>query len=238
VTYRTPDYLLGCAQDYRPGEKGRDELVWQAAFGPDAKVFVNQPACSSEAPARRPGYWLGNAVLPRVAQRKDTLVAVYPHPGDGLAFTHAYFPLYQFDEYVLRDGWAFARKGNGYLALTAARGLDLVKEGPGGYQELRSYGHPNIWICQMGRGAQDGSFSDFQLAVGGMRLEWPENKVSFTNLRGDKIVFGWEGDLLLNGAPEPLRGTLAIENPYCRVETGAAQFEIGYEDLMMRLSFE
>lgn len=238
ITYRTPDYLLSSAQDFRAGEKGCDELVWQAGFGPDAKVFVTQPACSSEAPARKPGYWLGNAVLPRAAQWKDVLVAVYPAPGDGLEFTHAYFPLYRFDEYTLRDGWAFARKGSGYLALTAARGLELVKEGPGGYQELRSYGHPNIWICQMGREAQDGSFADFQKAVGSMRLEWPENKVRFTNLRGETIVFGLEGDLIVNDAPIPLVSTKALENPYCRAEIGSAHYEIGFDGLLMRLSFE
>jgi hypothetical protein len=238
VTYRTADYLIGSAQDWRAGEPGSNELVWQAGFGPDAIVFVNHPACSSESPARRPGFWLGNAILPRVAQWKDTLIGVYNGAAEGMDFTHAYFPLYQFDESELRDGWAFARKGDGYLALTAARGLEMVKEGPGGYRELRSYGQPNIWICQMGRKTQDGDFAEFKKAVAEMRLEWPGNSARFTNLRGETIAFGWERPLTVDGVEQNLSFGMAIDNPYCRAELDSSQYEIGFGDLLMRLNFE
>jgi len=30
VTYNAPDYMLSSAQDYRPGEKGDQEHIWQA----------------------------------------------------------------------------------------------------------------------------------------------------------------------------------------------------------------
>ena len=68
VTYKTPDYMPSSAQDYNPGERGDREHIWQATLGPDAVVFVNHPACMSEDDAHRPGFWLGNRVLPRVAQ--------------------------------------------------------------------------------------------------------------------------------------------------------------------------
>jgi len=114
VTYRTADYMLCSAQDYRPGEKGYQQHIWQATLGPSAVVFVNHPPCMSEEGAHRPNFWHGNYVLPRVAQWKDALIAIYKLPDDDwLGFTHAYFPVYEFDEYVIRDGWAFARKGGG-----------------------------------------------------------------------------------------------------------------------------
>ena len=50
------------------------------------------------------------------------------------------FPTFAFDEYEIEKGWAFARKGKGYLAITARQGIELIKRGPDGYRELRSYG--------------------------------------------------------------------------------------------------
>ncbi|MBN2391543.1 MAG: hypothetical protein JXR84_12535, partial [Anaerolineae bacterium] len=128
VTYRTPDYLLGSAQDYRPGAPGTREHIWQATLGPGAIVYTNHPANSGTTEAHAPGFWRGNGILPRVAQWKDTLIAVYNLPDDDwMGFTHAYFPTAAFDAYCVREDaqghpWAFAQKGAGYLALTAAQG--------------------------------------------------------------------------------------------------------------------
>ena len=239
VTYRTPDYLLSSVQDYRPGQKGGGEHIWQATLGPDSVVFGTHPANSCEQSGQQAGYWLGNAILPRTAQWKDVVISIHDFKeGEGLGFTHAYFPTYQFDENVLKDGWMFARKNQGYLALTAARGLALVKNGQGGYHELRSYGSPNIWICQMGRADLDGSFEDFKDRINAMRLDWPGNSTQFTSLRGDHIQFGWEGPLVVNGTAQELACGMAVENPYCQAGLQAVSYEIGTDDLVMRLSFE
>jgi hypothetical protein len=121
-----------------------------------------------------------------------------------MGFTHAYFPIYAFDEYAFSNGWAFARKGSGYLALTCARGFELIKRGPDGYRELRSYGGQNIWLCQMGRESLDGEFADFQKKVMELPLNWKEPGVNYTSLRGDRLSFGWQGSLLLNGKEQAI----------------------------------
>ncbi len=151
VTYKTPDYMLCSAQDYQPGQSGYQQHIWQATMGPDAVVFVTQPPCVSEENSHRPGFWHGNVVLPRVAQWKDALVAVHNMPdNDWLGFTHAYFPIFAFDEHAIRDGWAFARKGDGYLAITAAQGLELITQGDNAYRELRSHGTQNVLAVSHG----------------------------------------------------------------------------------------
>ena len=155
--------MLSSAQDYRPGEPGRAEHIWQATLGPDAVVFVNHPVCLSQKRAYQPNFWCGNGVLPRVAQWKDLLIALYRLPDDDwLGYTHAHFPIAALDEHVIREGWAFARKGDGYLALKASQGFTLVKSGNSAYRELRSMGQENVWLCQVGRAAQDGTFAEFQ----------------------------------------------------------------------------
>jgi hypothetical protein len=244
VTYRTPDYMLCSAQDYRPGEKGHQEHIWQATMGPAAVVFVTHPACAREEDAYSPNFWLGNTTLPRVAQWKDVLIAVHSLPhGDWMGFTHAYFPLYAFDEYALRadaDGhpWAFARKGAGYLALTAAQGLSLVEEGHSAYRELRSCGQHNVWLCHMGRAALDGDFEAFQGKVLALEVAFEGPSVRCDTLRGEALAFGWEGPLLRDGQEQALAGFQHYENPYGVADLPCTQMEVRSSDYLLRLDFD
>jgi len=230
--------MLCSAQDYYPGERGSQEHIWQATLGPEAVVFVTHPPCMSEKEGIQPNFWHGSLVLPRVAQWKDVLIAVHRLPeNDWLGFTHAYFPVYAFDEHVLRDGWAFARKGEGYLALTASQGLELVRRGPGAYRELRSYGRDNVWLCHMGRAAQDGDFGQFQEKVLALGVAFEGSSVRCDTLRGQSLAFGWEGPLLVDGHEQPTAGSKHYENPYCVADWPASQMEIRFGDQALRLRF-
>ena len=121
VTHKTPDYML-CSPRIPAGEFGYQQHIWQATLSPEAVVFVTHPPCLSEDGSHRPNFWHGNVVLPRAAQWKDLLVAVHRLPEDDwLGFTHAYFPIHAFDEHEIRDGWACARVGDGYLAIRLQR---------------------------------------------------------------------------------------------------------------------
>ena len=244
VTYKTADYMLCSAQDYHPGEKGYQQHIWQATFGPAAVVFVTHPPCMSEEGAHRPNFWHGNFVLPRVAQLKDALIAVHKLPDDDwMGFTHAYFPAYAFDEYVLREDehghtWAFARKGDGYLALTASQGVELITTGPSAYRELRSHGLQNVWLCHMGRAALDGDFAAFQEKILALDVAFDGLSVQAHTLRGETLAFGWEGPLLRNGVEEPITGFQHYENPYCVANFPVKEMYIGYGEQVMRLKFE
>lgn len=238
MIYKTPDYLLGSTQDYQPGALGAQEQIWQAILGPDAVVFVNHPASCGVDNAPSLAFWCGNRVLPRVAQWQDMLIAIHKLPADDpLGFTHAYFPTTAFDEYLLRDGWAFARKGNGYCALTAAHGVTLTTTGASAYRELRSVGQANIWLCQLGRAALDGSFSDFQTRVLALPVRFDGLVVQITTLREETIAFGWTEPLLVNGQAVPLRYLYHYDNPYCVADLPAANMAIQFQDQQMQLVF-
>jgi hypothetical protein len=244
VTYKTPDYMLCSAQDYRPGEWGSQQHIWQATLGPAAVVFVTHPACMGDHNAQRPNFWCGNRILPRVAQWKDVLIAVHnalPAPeADWLGFTHAYFPAHAFDAYTLREDaeghlWAFAQKGEGYLALTAAQPMQLIEQGPYAYRELRSYGWPNVWLCHMGRAALDGDFDAFQAKVLALDVAFEGPSVRCETLRGEQLAFGWEGPLLRDGEAEPITGFKHYENPYCVADVGAESMDIRFGNQGLRL---
>jgi hypothetical protein len=238
VSYRTADYMLSSAQDFHPGEPGHQEHIWQATFGPQSVVFVNHPGSSYQNDSHTPGYWLGNGTLPRVAQWKDTLLALYNLPDDDvLGFTHAYFPTYEFDEYVLTGNTAFMRTGEGYLALTAAQGLEMLTTGHTAYRELRSYGRQNIWICQMGQAATEGDFAAFQEKIRAQTIVLDHLQVELQSLREERLQFSWDGPLMINQQEQPLSGFPHYENPYTVTALSSNQMEIRTENYLLRLDY-
>lgn len=238
ATFRTPASMLSAALDYRPGEPGEEEHIWQATLGPAATVFVTHPAASSLSDAWGPNFWRGNGVLPRVAQWRDALIALYALPADDwMGFTHAYFPMVAFDEGAVRGRWAFARKGDGYLALGASQDLLLIRTGESAYRELRVKGRHTVWLCQMGRASEDGDFATFQEKVQALSVTYGELSVCWETLRGDTLAFDWTGPFLRNGEPLALSVENAIENPYCSAGFPTDAMEIRHGDVAMRLDF-
>lgn len=238
VSYRTPDYMLSSLQDYLPGETGTREHVWQATLGPAATVFTTAPGCSHAEDGMAPGLFVGNARLPRVAQWKNALIAIYNLAAeDWMGFTHAYFPTAAFAEYSLREGWAFARKGDGYLALTASQGIELVGQGPQARKELRSPGRQSTWICQMGRAARDGDFAAFQDKILAQPVQWGQLSVTFKTLQGELLSFGYDRPFQVDQNEIPLSGFPHYENLYTQTPLKAEQMDIAYEGTILRLDF-
>lgn len=238
VTYRTPDTQLASLQNYAPGQPGGRLHVWQASLGPAAMVFANHPVTARAEGESGPGFWLGNAFLPRVAQWKDVLVSIHNAPQDDwIGFTHAYFPTFAFDEYTLQCGWAFARQGDGYLALTASPEFEFIRSGQSAKRELRVPNGRSVWLCQMGRAALDGDFTAFQERVLSLPVNFTHLAVRLNTLRGDNLSFGWDTPLLVDGEEQPLSSANHYESPYCTSALPCAQMEIYYADYLLRLDF-
>jgi hypothetical protein len=239
VTYKTPDAMLCSAQDWHPGEPGYQQHIWQATLSPEVTIFTSHPSCASEDSSHRPNYWHGNVVLPRVAQWKDFLIAIYNFAEDDwMGFTHAYFPVHGMAAYEIRDQWAFGKVGDGYVALAAANGVKFQTRGDNAYRELRSPGTPNVWLCQLGRAALDGSFDEFKEKILSLPVTFDGTQVKLTSLRGDRLRFGWQKSLLVNGKRQPLSGYKHYDNPYCTCELGAPIMEINHGGETLRLHFE
>jgi hypothetical protein len=230
-TYRTPDYMLSTAQDYRAGYGGDQQHIWQATLGPDAVCFTTHPA-RRDGPS--PNYWTGSGTLPRAAQVENVALVVYKldalgpalYLPEALDFTHAWLPRDRFDEIVERDGWIFARKGQGYLALRSRHPYHWQSE-PGEDQEREviAPGLENIWICELGRAAQDGPFGSFieKIAASGPAFEGLS--VRYQSPSQGLLEFGWEGPLRKQGEVVSLSDYPRYENAYMRVEFPAEYVE-------------
>ncbi len=222
ATYRTPDYLLCSAQDFQPGQRSQGGQSWQATLGADATVFVNHPAAGDLEQAGRGGYWR-SGLQPRVAQHRDLLIALYALPeSDPSGFTRAYFPTFAFDEHQLGKEWAFAAKGDAYIALGCSEPIELVQEGPAAYRELRATGHHVAWLCQMGRKADFESFADFRKRILAARFVSDGLSVSYRQLQGDTVTFDWNGALVVNGEAQQLQSANHYEGPNCVTDSWPA----------------
>jgi hypothetical protein len=216
-TYRTPTYMLSCAQDYRPGKPGYQQHTWQATLGLDAVVFTNHPGSDNET--SRPNFWAGNGIMPRAVQHHNVLVCIYHLPeNDAFPFCHAYLPRGAFDELVERDHWICARKGDAFIGLYSEHALRHTSD-----VEVRVDVPDNIWLCEMGDRAQWGTFSRFVEAVTTAPVECDGLQVHFASPSLGSVVFGWTGPLLIAGQPVPVHGYGRFDNPYCKCEFGAPE---------------
>lgn len=193
-TYRTADYMLSTAQDYRKGLRGSQTHISQATLGEHAVVFTQNPGFLSvpigqpvppdwnwqreDEPG--PGYWTGDGAQPRSAQFENVAIHLYapqyqPSPLLGYVYrqeTHAYFPHAHFDEVVQSGPWTFGRKGDGYVALYSLRptewrsGQPEVFENAGLPFDLVAPGSAqNVWIIECGSRSEWGRFEAFRGAI-------------------------------------------------------------------------
>jgi hypothetical protein len=236
-TYRTANYLLSCAQDYRPGKPGYQQHPWQATLGIDAVVFTNHPG-SADLTAR-PNFWAGNGILPRVVQHHNVLVCLHRvWPEDAFPFTHAYFPRDAFDEVVEQDHWIFARKGDGYIGLYVQQPHRWLPDEQGRLVEVRADAEQCVWLVEMGERGQWPDFAGFVAALGAARVECGDLSVQFESPSQGLVEFAWQGDLRVAGQPLALHTYPRFDNPYSHTPFTAPRIEITRGGEQVVLDFE
>lgn len=242
-TYRTPDYMLSTAQDYRAGYGGDQQHIWQATLGENAVCFTTHPA---KRAGPSPNYWAGSGVLPRAAQVKNVAIVVYKistrpalYVPSRMFFTHAWLPKDQYDDVIERDGWIFARRRNGYLALRSMKPYHWQDE-PGEDQdkEIIAPGKENIWLCELGRRDTDGQFDEFIERICASRLEFNDLNVIFQSPSQGQLEFGWKGPLRQDGLEVPLNDYPRYQNPYTRTEFSSSLCAISCAGKQLKLTFD
>lgn len=235
ITYRTPDYQLSAAQSYRPGERGNQHHIWQATLSPDAEVFTTNPGSLSINDDRTPDYFAGQNRLPRVAQYKNLAIILYDikmkkaiGERDVYDFTHAFFPKWAFDEVAESDGWIFGRVADGYVALHSALPYEWKNPQDPFVHDAVSKGIKNIWICQMGNKAKDGSFESFRAAIlkAELKLNVETLEIQFKAPGIGNVSFSWTGPLLVDGKDIQLKDYPRVDNPYCKSEFNSGVYTI------------
>ena len=243
-TYRTRDYMLSTAQDYRAGAYGGEYHAWQATFDANAIVFTTHPATPVPETTdwredAQPGYWTGTASMPRSAQHENVAIHVYAPQFDGLTlfpyepYTHAYFPQDHFDQVVTSGSWTFGKFQKGYIALYSFQPTEWVSYDPEVVAtngmvkpfDLRAtVGPGNVWIVECGSKKEWGSFRAFRRAVRKARVVvTPAAKpidgfhAEYHSPSRGSIAFGFRDPLVVNGERVPIRDYPRYDNPWAQV---------------------
>ncbi len=257
ITFRTPDYQLSTAQDYRKGAPGYQQHIWQATFGPDTPVFTFNPGPTGK-------YWQGR--FPRAGQFKNILVALYhipaeqppgpktivpsdaagnampsPSPSEDTLVPRTFAVLRRalFDEVTQRGNWTFARKDRAYLALWSHAATTWSAKGVLSGEGLVAEGRQNIWLCHLGREAVDGPFGKWTDAIAAAPIASDAEELSLDyHAPGvGPVSFSWDGPLTINGRAEPLADYARFDNPYCVSPYGSGRYEIALAGHKLVLDF-
>jgi hypothetical protein len=242
-TYRTSDYMLSAAQDYRAGYGGDQQAIWQATLGPDATCFTTHPVVGAKT---TPDYWSGSGTLPRVAQVENVVLVVYDvteKPGlyvtETAAFTHAWLPRDRFDETLERNGWVFARRDDGYLALWTSQPHRWQTEpGEDKDRELIVDGRKSVWICELGRRATDGEFAEFVERIAAAPVEVSDLQVTYESPSQGRLEFGWTGPLMQKDVAAALRDYPRYDNPFAQAEFPAKRIGFRHGDHRLTLDWQ
>ncbi len=242
-TYRTPDYMLSSAQDYKKGHGADQHHIWQATIDAEAICFTTHPGgYGNTAPT---AYWTGSGFLPRVGQYKNVVFILYNLPVIGglllrkvLPFTHAWFPKTGYDEVKEENGWIFGRKGDGFIALYSGNGYRWQDSGEYRDNEVIAEGRKNIWICEMGSKNQNGSFEEFVTAITGSGVEIEGLRVRYFSPDQGDLQFGWKESLTQNGKPVDIKDYPRYDNPYCQASFPPETVTIRKNGSCLKLDFD
>jgi hypothetical protein len=242
-TYKTPQYMLSSAQDYKKGYGGDQQHIWGASLGPEAVCFTTHPV--KEGKEKSPSYWVGSGNLPRVAQVKNTAIILYDistAPGlyitHELEYTHAWFAKEKFDEVIESGKWLFGRKNDGYIALWSKNDMKWVTEGKYANKELIAEGKKNIWVCEMGSKKQNGSFRNFIKTLTDSKISASGLEIEFNSPSQGKLEFSWDIDLKQNGKPIVLKDYPRYENNFFKTDFPANNLNIEYNGCTLNSNYE
>lgn len=183
-----------------PGHIGYQQHLWQATLDRGCHVFVNHPGCSMDEAGSRPGYWYGNGIIPRVAQKGGKIFTIFnipdrpcpwnengdnpwPSPGgesacerNPIPFTHAFWPSDAFDREERRAHWLFGQKGSGAIALWCSLPLTPHNDVLSG-REFRAWGYRSAWFAVCGTAGDEKTFAQFIGSCAGLAPTFDPDKL-------------------------------------------------------------
>lgn len=161
--YRTKDYFMACVRRFKPFVHGHQQHLMNAALGErGVQFYINHPGERPFSGGNRPAYWAGNGTIPYIEQYRDLMLMLYQiNPEELVHYIHAYTPVYEYDEYEIKDNWLLIRVNNTYLGAYFSNGISLVKEGANTGKEVISMGLKSAVIIRCGSDLEFQSFEDF-----------------------------------------------------------------------------
>ncbi|WP_244564500.1 hypothetical protein [Rhizobium sullae] len=206
VLFKNEAAQLSTVVDHKTGRKGHQQHVIDVRLAghPMARLWINHPGEDDPWGNQRPSYWAGNGILPRVAQHRDVALLIEDTRDARHTWTHAYIGRDGLDDVIIDDNWLIARSGNGFSAIYASNGLELVTHGPTAGREVRSYGSICGWAAIVGCGDGDG-FMTFVERIRQTKVSFDRKvrRLVLTPSGGPAISLSYADGLSIDGQARP-----------------------------------
>ncbi len=265
--YRHPKVSLASVLDHRFGEMRDQVHSWQAAIDEHAMVFTTHPltppvVTDDWSDDGQPGYWTGEASMPRSAQFRRTAVHIYQPAWDETTdatlwsvfpyrpFTHAFVPQDRFDEVRQVGNWTIASKAGGHIALWSWRTPVFRANDPGvasrdfdrPYDLIAEGGADNVWIVEVGNDEDDGDLDAFAASVTANEPVVDRTadgfEVAWTSPSAGTVAFGSTGAFLVAGNEQPIADHPRHESPWGTIERESMIYELADETGGWALDFD
>ncbi len=192
-----------------------------SASGPKRPIWINHPGETIQFGYGRPSFWGGCGTLPRAHQYRGLAVLDFSTFDEQPDFTHAWFPVGEFDESSVNGTLALARCGNGRDA-AARQHRSRCDQGwsdpPNA--ELRQYGRKTRWIVRVCEASTLGRWSK----PGSRRLRVEEKEDGSLAIEdpdyGDSNCFVPDGSVEAEGrtvSPKDLHGCRRGHHAGCQL---------------------
>ena len=265
--YRHRKVSLASVLDHRFGEMRDQVHSWQAAIDEDAMVFTNHPLTPPKVTEDwnddgSPGYWTGEASLPRTAQFRRTAIHIYQPKWSEATdstlwsvfpyrmFTHAFVPQDRFDEVRQVGNWTFATKAGGHIALWSWRTATFKANDAGvsartftkPYDLIADGGPDNVWLVEVGNDEDDGDLDAFIAAITATEPTVSQTaegfEIAWTSPSSGAIEFSSSGAFVVAGEDQPIGDHPRHEGPWGTIEHESMVHELTNDANSWALDFD
>ena len=163
TVWKAPGVSLSACVDHHTGEPGHQQHLVDLQFASrfDAKLWINHPGEAEPGGEKRPSFWAGNAVMPRVIQAENRVLMLWNIRDEQcLPWTHLHFPAETFDDVLAMETGRIVRAGNAFAAVLCTSPLQAITQGLTAGSECRAMGRQVAWYLEAGQG-DDAAFAAF-----------------------------------------------------------------------------
>jgi len=201
--HKTAHVQLSAVVDGKLGETGHQQHLIDVQFAarPFARVWLNHPGDDDPWSEKRPSFWAGNGVMPRVGMAGRRALFLSDLPADAtLPFTHAYAPLDQFESIQRGFDWMVLQSGGGAVILKATGSIETTSKGAGAGIEHKVEGHRTGWVIITCCGDTQ---TELVQRAAGLSLTWQGATLSLEDPKNPLMTLDPVSGLLLDGQPVP-----------------------------------
>jgi len=215
-------------------------------FFPEEMKFVVDEVARFHTVYGKEDKWASSSPYEQTFQSENSLIVLYDIP-EGVQFGHidGFFSK-DLEERVFspvqagstpESRWIFSRAGNTYIAYYPLQPYEWIEEKE--CWRLRSTFLKNGCIVEVVEADEWPSFAAFQekVKMNPVESELSDSRVmaTYTNLKGNRMSFTYDGERLLNGTPIDFKDYKLFKGPFLNAEVGSGTLEIKYKKMKLLL---